>query len=131
MSKEFLGSGLKFPFKLDVRGHIALSQYEDKIKESMAIILGTAKGERVMLPEFGCDIHEYPFSVMNTSTFAMIKNSVKEALLLWEPRIDVLSVKTFADKMQEGILDISIDYKIRSTNTEFNLVYPFYMKSGE
>lgn len=128
MAKEFLGKGWKFPLEIDKRGGVALSQYEDKIRESILIILGTAKGERVMRPDFGCDIHDFAFSVLNTSTLTLIQSSVKEALVLWEPRIEVLSIEIFKERLNEGILLISIDYKVRKTNTEFNLVYPFYLE---
>lgn len=128
MAKEFLGKGWKFPLEIDKRGGVALSQYEDKIRESILIILGTAKGERVMRPDFGCDIHDFAFSVLNTSTLTLIQSVVKEALVLWEPRIEVLSIETFKERLNEGILLISIDYKVRKTNTEFNLVYPFYLE---
>jgi phage baseplate assembly protein W len=129
MAKEFLGRGWKFPVETDQRGSIALSQYEKKIRESILIILGTAKGERVMRPDFGCDIHEFVFSTLNSSTLTLIQSAVKEALLLWEPRIEVLSVKISKERLNGGILLISVDYRVRETNTEFNLVYPFYLKS--
>lgn len=130
MSENFLGSGWRFPITIDERGGVAFSAYAEKIRESILIILGTAKGERVMRPDFGCDIHDFAFSVINTSTLTLIKSAMKEALLLWEPRIEVLDVETSAEKMNDGILSIGIDYKIRATNTEFNLVYPFYLKPG-
>ena len=130
MTREFLGRGWTFPVKIDDRGGIALSEYEKKIKESIMIILSTAKGERVMRPDFGCDIHEFAFSIINTSALTMIKSAVKGALLSWEPRIEVLDVGTSSEKIEDGILLISVDYKIRTINNEFNLVYPFYLKAG-
>lgn len=130
MSTDFLGQGWKFPIGTDERGGIALSEAEAKIKESILIILSTAKGERVMRPDFGCDIHEFTFAVINTSTLTLIASSVKEALMRHEPRIELLKVQTSTDKLAGGILDIHLDYRIRSTNTEFNMVYPFYLKAG-
>lgn len=130
MSDKFFGRGWKFPITIDERGGIALSEYDKKIRESIVIILSTAKGERVMRPDFGCDIHDFAFSVINTSILTLIKSAVKEALLLWEPRIEVLDVETFTEKINDGILSIGINYKIRTTNTVFNMVYPFYLKSG-
>jgi phage baseplate assembly protein W len=130
MAKEFLGRGWRFPIKVDNRGGIALSKYEEKIRESIMIILSTAKGERVMRPDFGCDIHDFTFSIINISTLTIIKSAIREALLLWEPRIEVLDVETTTERINDGILLISVDYKIRTTNTEFNLVYPFYLKPG-
>lgn len=130
MAKEFLGRGWKFPIKIDNEGGVAISQYEEKVKESITIILSTAKGERVMRPEFGCDIHEFPFSIINTSTLTMIKSAVKEALVLWEPRIEIIDIEVSTERIDEGILLIKIDYKIIAINTEFNMVFPFYLKTG-
>lgn len=130
MDNQFLGKGWKFPVVVDERGGIALSQYEEKIRESILIILSTAKGERIMSPEFGCDINYFAFSVINSSTLTVIKSAVKEALILWEPRIEVLAVEISTEKINDGILFIKIDYKVRTTNNEFNLVYPFYLKPG-
>ncbi len=130
MTKDFLGTGWKFPIKIDDRGGIAISEDEEKIRESILIILSTAKGERVMRHEFGCDIHDFVFSVINTSTLTLIKSAVKEALTLWEPRIEVIDIETSAERINDGILLINVDYKVRTTNTEYNLVYPFYLKPG-
>ncbi len=130
MAKETLGVGWKFPCKINERGGVALSQYEEKVKESIRIILGTAKGERVMRPEFGCGIHDFVFATIDTSTLTLIRSSVKEAMIMWEPRIEVLDVGTSTERMSEGLLIIWIDYRIRATNTEFNLVFPFYLKPG-
>lgn len=125
-----LGSGVRFPIQLDPRGGIAMSHDDDKIQQSIHIILSTAKGERVMRPDFGCDIHEFVFATMDRSTLTLIESSVREALVVWEPRIEVESVRASTERYEEGILDIALRYRIRSTNTEFNLVYPFYMSSG-
>ncbi len=130
MSKDFLGKGWKFPVRADAQGRIALSEYEDDIKEAIRIILGTAKGERLMRPDFGCGIHEYVFASMNTVNLNLIENSVREALTLWEPRIEVLSVKVNVQNADNGKLITNIEYKVRATNTQFNLVYPFYLKEG-
>ncbi len=129
MPKRILGSGWKFPIGLDRRDSIAISQHEKKIEESDFIILGTAKGERVMRPEFGCDIHDQVFSVIDSATFTVIRTAVKEALILWEPRIEVLVVTPSTGGLQDGRIDIHVTYKVRYTNTDHNLVYPFYLES--
>ena len=130
MQREFLGSGWAFPLQINEQGGTALSHSEEKIKESIHIILGTAKGERVMRPTFGCDIHDFTFAVINSSTLTQIKSAVKEALVLWEPRIEVTRVDATTERLSAGILTIRVDYRVRATNTEFNLVYPFYLKPG-
>ncbi|MDD3246392.1 MAG: GPW/gp25 family protein [Methanosarcina sp.] len=130
MEKEFLGIGWKYPVGVEADGSISRSSYEENIRESILLILGTAKGERLMRPEFGCSIHDYAYSTMDTLTRRMIENSVYEALVAWEPRIEVNEIKALTEKALEGKLLISIDYKVRRSNTQVNLVYPFYLKEG-
>jgi uncharacterized protein len=124
----FLGRGWTFPVRLDGRGAIELSEDHKDIREAIWIILGTAKGERVMRPNFGCGIHEYVFSTIDATSLNMINTSVEDALLEWEHRIEVLDVETSTAEIETGKLRISIDYRVRSTNNEYNLVYPFYLQ---
>jgi phage baseplate assembly protein W len=131
MAKEFLGRGWKFPVAVDTKGKIEMSEYEQDIKEAIWIILSTAKGERVMRPDFGCGIHDFIFASINTSTIGLIESSVREGLTRWEPRIELKNVSVSTDRADEGRLLISIDYKVRATNNEFNLVYPFYLTEGK
>jgi hypothetical protein len=131
MAKEFLGRGWKFPVKIKAENQIAMSEYEEDIKEAIWIILSTAKGERVMRPDFGCGIHDFVFAAINTSNLTLIETSVREALTSWEPRIELIEVKVITDMIPEGKLLINIEYKVRTTNNQFNLVYPFYLKEGK
>ena len=130
MDTHFLGSGWEFPIHTNQRGGIRIAAAEEKIRQSIRIILGTAKGARVMRPDFGCDIHDYTFSVVNTSTLTLMTSAVREALVYHEPRIEVLDVSSATTRLGQGILDLRIDYRVRATNTESNLVYPFYLKDG-
>ena len=130
MAKEFLGRGWRFPLNVTPAGKIMMSEHDEDIKESIWIILSTSKGERVMRPDFGCGIYEFVFATINTTTIGLIEASVREALTLWEPRIELINVNVATDKAEEGMLLISIDYRVRTTNNEFNLVYPFYLKEG-
>ena len=130
MAKEFLGIGWKFPIKLDSSGKFKLSKYEEDIEESIRIILGTIPGERVMRPEFGCGIYEYVFSTINISNLALIEEEVKKALTLYEPRIEIINVKASPDTNRDGLVLIEIEYRVISTNTRQNLVYPFYLTEG-
>ena len=131
MAKEFLGRGWKFPVKVDAEGQIAMSEHEQDIKEAIWIILSTAKGERLMRPDFSCGINDYVFASINTTNLALIENSVREALILWEPRIELINVEVSTERINEGKLMINIDYKVRITNNQFNLVYPFYLTEVE
>lgn len=130
MAKDFLGAGWKYPVRTDADRKIAMSEYEEDIKEAIWIILGTAKGERVMRPDFGCGIHDFVFAPINTATVNLVENAVREALTLWEPRIELTKVEVSTEQADEGKLIVSIDYRVRTTNNRFNLVYPFYLKEG-
>jgi len=130
MAREFLGRGWKFPVGVDPKGRIDMSEYEQDIREAIWLILSTAKGERVMRPDFGCGIHDFVFASVNTSNIGLMESSVREALTIWEPRIELKDVSVSTERASEGQLLISIDYRVRSTNNEFNLVYPFYLTEG-
>jgi uncharacterized protein len=130
MAKEFLGVGWTYPVRTRLNGDISMSQFEDDIREAILIILGTAKGERVMRPDFGCGIHDLVFAPINTATITLVENSVREALTVYEPRIELIKVEALSDRAEEGKLLVNIDYRVRSTNSRFNLVYPFYLKEG-
>jgi phage baseplate assembly protein W len=83
-----------------------------------------------MRPEFGCGIHDYVFATVDTTTLNLIGSTVRDALVEWEPRIEVLDVDVSTEGIDAGRLTIGVDYRVRSTNTEFNLVYPFYLREG-
>jgi len=112
------------------RTSVAVSEYEDSIRDAIRIILGTAKGERMMRPDFGCGIHELVFAVNDSGTQALVAFEVREALLRWEPRIEVLQVQVTDGGRSGEHLVISIDYRVRTTDNRFNLVYPFYLDRG-
>lgn len=129
--REHLGIGWKFPLQVTPNGKIAQSHYEQRVEESIYLILGTAKGERVMLPEFGCGIHDMVFAPNNSTTLSIVTHLVREALVECEPRIDVIDVHVDAASGQPTLLLIAVSYRIRSTNTIGNLVYPFYITEGK
>lgn len=130
MDRDFLGQGWAFPVATGGADDIEYAMAEDDIEESIRIILGTAKGERVMRPDFGCGIHDHVFDTIDRSTLTVIETAVEEALVEWEPRIAVKEVEASTDRLNEGRLDISVDYRVRSTNNEHNLVYPFYIEGA-
>jgi uncharacterized protein len=128
--REFLGVGWKFPLQVTPGGKIAQSRYEQRIEESIYLILSTAAGERVMLPDFGCGIHDLVFAPNNALTLATMVQTVRKALVTYEPRIDVLDVQADAPPEQPNMLLLRINYRIRSNNALGNLVYPFYISEG-
>ena len=126
-SRAFLGSGFAFPFRLTPRGRFALARAEDRIEESIYLILGTRPGERLMLPGFGCRIHELLFAPNNPATRTRAVEHVRRALVDFEPRIDVLEISVETTDAEPSLLLVRIDYRVRATNAIGNLVYPFYI----
>ena len=126
----FLGIGWGFPVAREHDGavgpRLAHARYEDSVRQGMLLVLSTAKGERVMRPGFGCVLHELLFAPNDATTRGMAESAVREALLQWEPRIEVLAVAATSDHDEGERLLISVDYRVRKTDTRFNLVYPFY-----
>jgi len=128
MPKAFLGIGWQFPVGLDpTSGAVQVAQYEESVRQAIWIILGTSKGERVMRPDFGCGIYDLVFEINSASTAGKVAQAVRDALLIYEPRIDVRDVRVDPQNNGETLL-ISIEYQVRATNNVFNLVYPFYLE---
>ena len=128
-SPGFLGRGWSFPVRIDESYQIQLvSDPEEGTRQSIWVILSTAPGERVMRPDFGCGIHELVFGVNDARTAGAVTVAVRAALALWEPRIDVLDVYAAPDPSRPNRLLVEINYRVRATNSRFNLVYPFYLE---
>jgi hypothetical protein len=127
MSKPFLGVGWSFPVEAGEDGALRLARHEESVRQSIWIILGTARGERAMRPDFGCGIYELVFEINSASTAGRVAQEVRDSLLLFEPRVDVLDVQVQTGGGGEVLL-ISVDYQVRATNNVFNLVYPFYLE---
>ncbi len=128
MDIDFLGVGWTSPVELDKKGQIKVAKYEESVRQSIWMILSTAKGERVMRPDFGCGIHDLVFAPNSLGTVGQIISDVRDALIEWEPRIDVLDVDNIPDSSQPNVILIQINYQVRTTNNIFNLVYPFYLQ---
>lgn len=128
-AKAFLGRGWAFPVAVDAHGAIATAEYEEDIRQAILIILDTDPGERVMRPDFGAGLQALVFEPINTHTLALARHRVEQALILWEPRIDNVTVKVDAQPSL-GRMNIDIRYRVRTTNTFYNLVYPFYLQEG-
>ena len=128
---EVLGSGLAFPLSVDHRGAVAMASGETDVEQALEIILGTAPGERPMRPDFGCGVHSYVFDTIDATTVAEMEVEVGDALDQWEPRVEVTGIDFDLAGVGEGRLDITIGYRIRATNHQRNLVYPFYVIPAE
>ncbi len=129
-TRDFLGIGWKFPLQVTPGGRIAQARYEQRIEESIYLILSTSPGERPMLPGFGCGIHDLVLARGSVTTISVTTHLVREALVAFEPRIDVLEVTVEQAVGQPDLLLIRVGYRIRETNSIGNLVYPFYITEG-
>ena len=130
-TRDFLGSGWAFPVGVDARGRIALSRRERDVEEAILMILLTPKGQRVMRPEFGCQIHDLIFAPNDATTAGLAAYYVEEALAMWEPRIRVLDVTAGPDAHGTERLLVEIRYEIKATYDRRALVFPFYRIPGE
>ena len=128
--KAFLGKGWAFPPSVPVTGTPAMTAYEEDIQQSIRIILGTDPGERVMRPGFGAGLNRFVFEPVNPTTMTQMRTRVREALVDWEARIDVLDVNVFTDNDERNRLNIEVHYRVRANNALFNFVYPFYLDEG-
>jgi uncharacterized protein len=130
MAGDFLGAGPPFPFAPTPTGSIPLVADARKIEQGIRLVLETAPGERVMRPEFGCGIHDLLFQADTAALRGLVRRHVTDALVRWEPRIDVLDVQVEAAEQAPEVLLVRIDYRLRANNAVHNLVYPFFRTEG-
>lgn len=128
----FLGIGWGFPPEFNKKGigRVEMLSDEADIKSSLEILLSTRLGERIMVPEYGCNLDELLFKPLNLTLKTFVKELIKNAILYFEPRIDVEKIQLDNSSELDGKLLIHIDYKIRATNARNNLVFPFYKEEG-
>ncbi|MBE9215051.1 GPW/gp25 family protein [Plectonema cf. radiosum LEGE 06105] len=128
--QDYLGKGWAFPLQLNVQGGITFSSEDEKVRESIWIILRTSPGERVYRPNFGCRLSELAFAPLNSDTLLQIRMYVTEALEVWEPRITLDYVRAEPDPIL-GKVDIIVKYKLKDYPDLYSFVYPFYLTSAE
>ena len=128
---SFLGTGWSYPpeFVLE-SGEVLMTSDEEDIEASLKILLGTALGERFLNPKYGLDLHEMLFEPMSTTMATFLQDRARIALLIYEPRINLLALELDTSGQPEGRVSMVVDYEVRSTNSRFNLVYPFYLGDG-
>jgi phage baseplate assembly protein W len=132
-TNSFIGRGFAFPMRVDSTGSIAMVSGPEDIDRSIVMVLATAKGERLMRPQFGCSIWDQLFDPINANTLGQMAQAVRESLSQWEPRIEVELVQAHPDLDHDGKVAIEITYRVKATNDRRNLVYPFYVipREGE
>lgn len=127
---SFLGKGWAFPILPGRQGGLETVEKETLVRNSVFLILSTSPGERLMRPDFGCGVHDLVFQANTAALRGEVEVLVREALVRWEPRIDVLNVHAATSPTEPTQLLIRIDYRLRSNNSLYNLVYPFFLQEG-
>jgi len=130
LNKSFLGRGWSFPPAFNRGDGVQMLEGEPDIQSSLKILLSTRVGERIMEPQYGCNTDNMMFEIMNTSFQTFMRKQIQDAILLYEPRIDLKNVDLLTQNAANGVILISIDYVVRTTNSRSNLVYPFYINEG-
>ncbi len=127
MSEPFLGTGWRFPILPDEAGRLAYAVGEQSIEHCLRALLLTATGERVMRPDFGTRAQESVFAPGSVQNLRTLEQSVADAVRTYEPRVELDSVRAEADLADESRVTVSVEYRVRRTNTKQNLVFPFYL----
>jgi len=130
-NRDFLGKGLRFPVSINLNGGVSSSALEENVRQCLFIILGTAPGERLARPYFGCQIHDLMFAPNNSLTAARAEIYCEEAIYKFEPRIERVNCRASSNADEPNRLDIRIEYVIAGKNEKRNLVFPFYMKNED
>jgi phage baseplate assembly protein W len=127
---ELIGRGWSFPVKPGSNGRLVFLDGPEKVRQGIWILLSTASGERQMMPDYGCGIHDLVFQANTSALRGLIESKVRDALIRWEPRIDVIEVRVETPPEARNFLLIRIDYRLRSNNSFYNLVYPYFINEG-
>jgi uncharacterized protein len=128
--REHLGRGWRFPIEPDGLGRLGYSRAEQDIEEAIWLVIATSPGERQMLPEFGCGLQDLVFRP-SEEVRGIAGTLVRQALVRWEPRIDVIDVDARSEEGQPNLVLIHVTYRVRSTNSVNNLVYPFWLTEAD
>ena len=129
--RDFLGKGLRFPVSVNLNGGVSTSALEENVRQSIFIVLGTAPGERINRPQFGCRIHDLMFAPNNPLTAARAELYCEEAIYKYEPRVQKVTCVAHANPDEPNRLDIRIEYVIAGKNDKRNLVFPFYLRQQD
>jgi uncharacterized protein len=127
VAADFVGRGISFPLRVDQSGSISFTTGGADIDGSLRMVLITAPGERLMRPQFGCRIWDLLFEPINANTLGLMAEAVRDAVSQWEPRVTLEDVLVEPDPRDHSRVLINLKYRVRATNDQRNLVYPFYV----
>lgn len=128
---RILGQGWRFPILPDERGELGYVDGDDNVEQSLEILLLTALGDRVMRPDFGTEAPRLVFAPGSRQNLRLLETTIREAVRDFEPRVDLLAARAEADADEPWRVTVSIDYRVRRTNTRRNLVFPYYLGTTE
>lgn len=127
INTDFLGKGWSFPPEFnETEGILKMTTDVEDINNSLIILLSTRPGERVMFPDYGCDLQEMFFKPLDLTLITQMKGIIERSILYHEPRINILNIDIDTQEELHGEILIKIDYEVRNTNTRSNIVFPFY-----
>nr|HEX4317385.1 GPW/gp25 family protein [Kofleriaceae bacterium] len=126
--REHLGRGLRFPVALDLGGGVATTALDDNVRQAIAVIVGTAPGERLGRPDFGCRIHDLMFAPNNEMTAARAEHYCQHAIAAHEPRVATVSVVATPNADEPNRLDLRIEYALAGRADKRSFVFPFYLE---
>ncbi len=134
---SFFGTGWSFPPEFERRpgetgepGELVMVSDEEDIRESLEILFGTAIGERFLNPNYGINMQAMLFEPMSTTMQTLMKDQIKTAILIYEPRINLLSLELDTSAQYDGQIRLLVDYEVQGTDSRYNLVYPFYLSGS-
>lgn len=132
IESKFLGIGWKYPpsFSMHSQG-VEMVKDEVNVHNSLEVLLATLPGERIMQPQYGCSLEDFLFEPITTSIITRMTDRIEQAIISFEPRVRVLNVSIVDFVAEAGKIDIHVHYEIKSTNSRYNLVYPFYVEEGK
>ena len=131
MNESFLGRGWDFPPEFSKNtASVILTEGDKDIEKSLQILLSTRLGERIMLPDYGCNLDELLFKPLNLTLKTYVTDLIKTAILYHESRIEIEKIRIEPSTDNDGLILINIDYLVRITNSRKNLVFPFYKAEG-
>jgi hypothetical protein len=129
VSDGFLGVGWAFPVLPDPTGGLRYATGEASIQDCLLVLLQTAVGERVMRPDFGTTAPSLVFAPGSPANLRMLESSISDAIYAYEPRVQLDSVVAEPTPGEQNQVVVSVNYRIRRTNTKANLVFPYYLDS--
>lgn len=128
MDSSFLGCGWTFPPVFHAGGReVEMAVGEEDIRQSLALLLSTRLGERILMPDFGSNMDHMVFGEVNQRLVTQMSEAISDAILQYEPRITLEKVEVNTDRINEGVLAVNISYIIKVVNSRFNMIYPFYI----